>query len=158
MQNRDCKNAFQQHLLDCNFLVQMRLQNLWMAKWCPQIFDALFVEKESRTAPHAGMGGPTFERSAEGCHRTLVCRRLRPTPASCLRRCGFWNTPTNAHPEFFFCAKRMRKITSQKKYSPSELRSQPSMAKLVHHLVGWRHISIHPTGAKIQKGRSKSPC
>ena len=35
----------------------------------------------------------------------------------------------------------MRKITSQQKYSPSELRSQPSMAKLVHHLVGWRHIT-----------------
>ena len=27
-----------------------------MAKWCPQNFDALFVEMESRTAPHRGMG------------------------------------------------------------------------------------------------------
>ena len=67
--------------------------------WCPQNFDALFVERESRTAPHLGMVGPTFERSAPACHRTLVCRRLRSTPASCLRGCGFWNTPTNAHPE-----------------------------------------------------------
>ena len=54
---------------------------------------------------------------------------------------------------FFPARKRMRKITSQKKYNPSELRSQPSMAKLVHHHPP--HRSEEPKGT-LQKALAEA--